>query len=219
MIAGGSPEPVWVRDDIHPGGCRENLYCPRCYSTDKERFAWLVLGPRVAKSDRVLHIAPEPHLAMQIQAMSAAYISGDLTPGRAMQVIDITATAFPDAHFDVVICSQVLEHIEDDRSAMREIYRLLAPGGWAYLPTPISNVRAVTYEDPTITSPTDRTTQFGQADHVRIYAWDYLDRLRAAGFSVTATRAGDQVYNWRRYALDPLDVAIIADKSGMLSTI
>jgi len=36
---------------------------------------------------------------------------------------------FPDNTFDVVNCTQIYEHVPDDRQMMREIYRILKPGG------------------------------------------------------------------------------------------
>lgn len=44
-------------------------------------------------------------------------------------VTDITGLPFGDDCFDLVICSEVLEHIPDERTAMREIIRVLRPGG------------------------------------------------------------------------------------------
>ena len=67
---------------------------------------------------------------------------------------------------------------------MRELFRVLKPGGWALLQSPIDPGRAVTYEDPPIVSPEARLKAYGQRDHVRIYGTDYADRLQDAGFEV-----------------------------------
>ncbi len=45
-----------------------------------------------------------------------------------------------------------------------------------------------TFQDPAITSPADREKHYWQADHQRLYGRDYGDRLRSAGFQVTADR-------------------------------
>ena len=42
---------------------------------------------------------------------------------------DVTRLPFPDGAFDVVICSEVLEHIPDNRKAVSELMRVLRPGG------------------------------------------------------------------------------------------
>jgi SAM-dependent methyltransferase len=78
----------------------------------------------------------------------------------------------------------VLEHVPDDRRAMRELHRILAPGGWAVLQTPVRSKLTRTDEDPSVTDPAERIRRFGQADHVRVYGADFEDRLRDAGFAV-----------------------------------
>lgn len=67
---------------------------------------------------------------------------------------------------------------------MKELWRVLKPGGWAIMQVPIDLNREQTYEDPAIKSPEDRKRFFGQEDHVRWYGLDYKDRLELAGFRV-----------------------------------
>ena len=50
--------------------------------------------------------------------------------------VDINRLPFADATFDQVLMSEVLEHIADDRAAMREVYRVLKPGGILALSVP-----------------------------------------------------------------------------------
>ena len=101
-----------------------------------------------------------------------------------MVKMDITEIDYPDKSFNVIICNHVLEHIIDDKKAMNELYRVLKPGGWGILQVPMSLSLTTTYEDFSITDPTQREQVFGQSDHVRIYAIDYLDRLKESGFQV-----------------------------------
>ena len=112
------------------------------------------------------------------------YLSVDINPGAAMRVEDITDLQLPDKSFDFIFCIHVLEHIEDDRKAMSELYRVLSDDGFAILDVPLDVSRETTYEDPSITSPRERTEAFWQPDHVRLYGLDYKDRLEAAGFKV-----------------------------------
>lgn len=101
-----------------------------------------------------------------------------------MVKMDVTNIAMPDNQFDCIICYHVLEHIPDDEKAMTELFRVLKPGGWAILQSPVDHNRDKTYEDPSIVSPDERERAFGIKDHVRLYGRDYKDRLERAGFTV-----------------------------------
>lgn len=91
---------------------------------------------------------------------------------------------FKDNVFDWIICSHVLEHIPDDRKAMRELRRVLKPDGLAVILVPFRTGLAATFEDPSIVSPEDRERVYGQKDHVRNVGRDYRDRLVQEGFAV-----------------------------------
>jgi ubiquinone/menaquinone biosynthesis C-methylase UbiE len=114
---------------------------------------------------------------------SIEYVSADLSAPEAMVKMDITEIQYSDDTFDVIYCSHVLEHVSDDRKAMREFCRVLKPGGWAILQVPIMADK--TFEDSTVISPEEKQRLFGQHDHVRQYGLDYKDRLADAGFRVT----------------------------------
>lgn len=91
------------------------------------------------KNIRLLHVAPEKNLKKVFRVSSEInYIYGDLNSLVADRKINITDINFEDNLFDVIICSHVLEHIVDDRKAMRELSRVLRPKGFAILQVPIS---------------------------------------------------------------------------------
>lgn len=50
---------------------------------------------------------------------------------------DVTASSLPDAHLDLLLCSEVVEHIRDSQTALREMRRVLRPGGVLVLSTPL----------------------------------------------------------------------------------
>lgn len=179
---------------------RGSARCPACSSLDRHRLTVVEMERRPERYEVTeglfVHIAPEHCLEPYFRRRyGAAYVSGDLMNPRADRVIDLTDIDLPDASVGGFYCSHVLEHIEDDRRALGEIKRVLAPGGWAVLNVPITAV--TTLEDPSVVTPKDRLAVFGQADHVRRYGRDYVDRVAESGFSVEE--------------LDPR--AIVADES------
>ena len=97
---------------------------------------------------------------------------------------DLTSTNFKDESFDLIICNHVLEHIEDDKSALNEIYRILKYNGISILQVPMNVKRKNTFEDSSIKSKNQREKYFGQYDHVREYGLDFKDRVEQAGFKV-----------------------------------
>jgi predicted SAM-dependent methyltransferase len=101
-----------------------------------------------------------------------------------MRRIDVTQIPFEAETFDLLVCNHVMEHVTDDRQAMREAFRVLKNGGVAFLQVPYSLVLKETLEDAAVTEATDRLRLYGQEDHVRLYGHDYADRLREAGFVV-----------------------------------
>lgn len=167
---------------------RGNALCWRCGSHERHRAQWLVLtGPRdlLRGARSLLHFAPEWTQRREIQALSGLrYVTADLIMEDVDLRLDLTALDLPDDSFDAVLCSHVLEHVDDDAAAMRELARVTAPGGWCLVMVPLDLNRLETYEDPAITAPEERLRAFWQHDHVRLYAPDIGDRLADAGFDV-----------------------------------
>lgn len=173
---------------------RADAKCVRCGSLERHRMVWLYLERKTNLLDgspkRMLHVAPESCFKRRLRKhLGRGYLTGDLKEEKAMVRMDVMSIQYPDESFDVVYCSHVLEHVPDDRRAMREFHRVLRPDGWAILLVPIT--REKTLEDPSVTDPGERLRLFGQADHVRRYGPDYVDRLREAGFEVTVREASD----------------------------
>jgi SAM-dependent methyltransferase len=173
---------------------REDAQCIHCNALERHRLFWLYILKKTDLFDgrpkTMLHVAPEPFFESKFRkCLGDNYITADLVNPRAFVKMDITDIKYPDQSFDVIYCSHVLEHVHDDRRAMREFHRVLKRTGWAILLVPIS--AGETFEDPTIIEPTERLKAFGQEDHVRRYGRDYVDRLREAGFEVEVTTVDD----------------------------
>ncbi len=166
---------------------RPNAQCPVCGALERHRLISLFLQSRredlLNPLKRVLHVAPEPPVAQILeQNTKESYVTMDLCEDNVMVHADLTKLPFPTNAFDAVYCSHVLEHIPDDKGAMKEMQRILKPSGWAMIQVPIK--RQTTIEDPSITDPEERLRLFGQRDHVRIYGRDFETRLAEARFSV-----------------------------------
>jgi SAM-dependent methyltransferase len=180
--------------------------CPRCRSHPRHRAIALLLARGELPGRRLLHFAPEPLLDPVFARLPhVERVTADLHAPADLR-LDISDMALPDSSFDLILCSHVLEHVPDDRAAMRELRRVLADGGPALVLVPY-RPEVTTYEDPTITSPLDRMVAFGQQDHVRIYGNDLTDRLREADFEVddrTAAELFDEA-TVERCELDPAE--------------
>ena len=134
---------------------------------------------------KILHIAPEQPFYKKFKSIKNwDYITCDLNSPLADIKADICKLPFKKFEFDLIICNHVLEHINDDLKAIREIYRVLKKNGVAILQVPIDESLSKTFEDKTIIDPKKKSELFGQYDHVRKYGKDYYDRLKSVGFKV-----------------------------------
>jgi SAM-dependent methyltransferase len=168
---------------------------------ERHRLLWLFLRREtelLKKPQSLLHFAPEPGLRENFRAAPQLdYRTADIAPGRADDVVDIVQLPYADGSYDAVLCCHVLEHIPDDARAMAELFRVLKPGGHAYLQVPIRG--DTTDEDASIVDPEMRLQRFGQEDHVRFYGMDFQERLQKVGFEVRAIRY------WKKVALGELE--------------
>jgi SAM-dependent methyltransferase len=165
-----------------------NDQCPGCGALMRHRALQLLLLDRLGVATiagDIVDVAPDGSVGRRLAALPGAnYVSVDLDSPLADVHADIVDLPFADASFDLALCLHVLEHIADDRAAIRQLYRILRPGGTAVIQVPPSQL-AVTFEDAAATTPEQRRRAFGQFDHVRICGADYAGRLEEAGFEVT----------------------------------
>jgi SAM-dependent methyltransferase len=139
---------------------------------------------------RILHISPEHCLSLIFRPVAARYVRADYATADCDIRLDMTnMSAIAAQAFDVVIACDVLEHISDDGAALREVHRVLAPGGMAILSVPQFDDDRPTLEDPRVDSAEERERVYGQPDHVRNYGSDFPDRLRDAGLVPEAIEA------------------------------
>ena len=174
------------------GKVREDALCPKCLSLERHRLLWHYLMNNDSERERIknlptiLHIAPEVCLMREFKRIYLSapqnYITADLESPLADMHFDVQQIPMADSSVDIIICNHLLEHVESDHKALKEMYRIMRPGGLGIMLAPIDYTLEMTFEDDTITDPKQRAEVFGQYDHRRIYGKDYLERLRAAGF-------------------------------------
>ncbi len=197
---------------------RENVLAPGTLSLERHRLLWLYLqSTDFFKNEKnVLHIAPEQCFYKIFKTQkNLKYLTSDLNSPLADIKADICNLPFDDNTYDVVFCNHVLEHVENDKKAMQELFRVLKPGGIGVFQIPQELSRANTYEDFSITSLEDRKKHFGQYDHVRIYGRDYFDKLRDVGFEVEEIQTTDiaSQENIKRYCLSQTEILPVCRKT------
>lgn len=98
---------------------------------------------------------------------SADFCQIDKEYGHIDYVCDLTALPIEDTRFDLVFCSQVLEHLPEPKSALREFNRVMKPGATLWLSAPFFYMEHETPHDYY------RYTQFG-----------FRHLLESAGFEI-----------------------------------
>ena len=174
-----------------------NVQCPHCKSYERHRSQWLYYTKETAlfspqKPISILHCAPEELFFTQFYEKSNVDYypidkwEGFTVCGKKMRdYVDITNLPYAENMFDYIICNHVLEHIDDEQTALLELKRVLKPDGCAFLNVPIDPSLDETLEDPAYNTNVLRLKHYGQCDHVRKYGLDYQKRLEKAGFIVT----------------------------------
>jgi SAM-dependent methyltransferase len=159
--------------------------CPYCLSFERYRLLCRYLLDATdfgSRPIRFLDIAPVWCFQEFCRSFdNVEYVSVDLESPMAMRHMDLRDLEFKDDLFDCLICYHVLEHIDDDRRAISELYRVLKPGGWAIIQVPIFTER--TMERCEFTE--EEAEEILKYDcHLRSYGKDFGERLQEIGFKV-----------------------------------
>jgi SAM-dependent methyltransferase len=169
----------------------ETYSCSNCGVSDRERLYALWIDQQItkgffSKATRVIHFAPEPVLSARLKSLNSFnYKTADIMMEHVDYKVDLLNLPFEDVSFDFFICSHVLEHVENDDQAIKELYRITKQGGSGILMAPIIVELDKTQEDPSILDEAGRWKHYGQNDHVRLYAHDdYVNKIRSHSFNV-----------------------------------
>jgi SAM-dependent methyltransferase len=166
--------------------------CPSCEASDRDRLYALFLADYLTNLDNAEIVDFGPSTALSafirraIKSKTIKYRTADLLTDNADDKVDVTnLQSYANDQFDCFICSHVLEHVPDDRKALRELHRILKPGAQAILMVPIILSLDEIDEDSSVTDEAERWRRFGQGDHIRLYSKrGFLERVREAGFEV-----------------------------------
>jgi SAM-dependent methyltransferase len=162
----------------------ESALCPRCGSIARDRFLLYCFmsrtGPR-PRSTRVLETSPRldrryrQHMGRWFDYVSSDY---DERSHVAQLRLDLQHTGLPDGSFDVILSAHVLEHVPNTLRCLRELHRILAPGGRLYLQVPL-------LQHPTAAPLVPEFHGDDTPVHWR-FGWDLREQLDGAGFTTTA---------------------------------
>ena len=172
---------------------KQDVLCPVCRSLPRHRIlaSWCDNHKElVQKADDILYFAPEYSMTLWLRRNRISYKTADLYKEADLK-LDIQATGLPDESYDMIICNHVLEHVDDFRAALEEMYRILRPRGSFICSFPMDPKVEFIDEDPNVQTPEERFHRFGQDDHKRVFGMKANQLLTATGFSVEIINGAD----------------------------
>ena len=171
---------------------QQDVICPVCRSLPRHRIlaVWCQQSLASLEGKRILYFAPENGMDRWMRRKGITITTADLF-NEADLKLDLAYIDQPDASWDAVFCNHVLEHVPDYKKALRELYRILKPGGMLICSFPIDIRYETVQEDDALVgddSPQadrERIRKFGQKDHLRVFGRDSVKLLEEAGFVVS----------------------------------
>lgn len=184
--------------------------CPQCnsHARHRELYLWLRDEFRVAEKSGVgLIFAPERALAaIWERAPNLRAYKVDIEASRGVDVLaDLQRLPFESDSIDFIWCHHVLQLVEDDRAAIRELRRVLRPvTGAAAISVAIANQT--------------QTHEFGFANKDllyfrRMYGDDFPERLAEEGLTARPVSYKLSADEYRRYIFKPQDGFYLCTKS------
>lgn len=145
----------------------------------------------------IVDIPRESEVQKQLNLGLTDRIMGQINQNRSniktIILEDMTKSSLPSATFDGVVCVEVIEHVPDDDALVRQIARVLKPGGWLYMTTP--NGDFVKNEPPHY-----------NPDHIRHYTRQALYELVHRHFSEVSITYGIRISKHRSRGMRGISV-------------
>ncbi len=172
--------------------------CPYCDSIDRTRFIMACIHKKLRnKCDmKVLYFAPPPsgirYLRTKMRNFSVDTNDLYMNNKNIKYHYDIQdMQGINDNTYDLIICSHVLEHVADDRLALKELYRVVKEKGMVFILVPL-DLKRVWFDEENGRSEFENWKRFGQIDHVRRYTNDeIIRRIEEAGFRCSVITRND----------------------------
>lgn len=178
----------------NPGGVDTSRYkpdsqqvlCPVCRSLPRHRIQaiWFRDHKECMHAADILYFSPGKCEKLWMKRNKVSCVTADLYKKDVDLTLDIQKTNLPDDSYDVIVCNHVLEHVDDFRVALKEMYRILRPGGSFICSFPMDPNVELLDEDPSVQSREERIRRFGQSDHKRVFGMKADRFLTEAGFEV-----------------------------------
>lgn len=171
---------------------RKNVHCPVCRSMPRHRiFAlWCEKHKNYLRKSDILYFAPEYSMILWMNRNKVSCVTADLYQKADLQ-LDIQDTGLLNDSYDVIVCNHVLEHVDDFRIALKELYRILRNNGLLICSFPMDTNIELIDEDNSVVSQEERLKRFGQNDHKRVFGMKADQFLKETGFVVKKI-SGDQ---------------------------
>ena len=196
----------WQGKFLNPNGDREGLHCGNCGSSSRSRAVVYVLGTLYGVQGQPLFSWPARREVSILESSARGMMplmlhdkfdyrpteyDADRIAAGDDRYADFQDLSMGEGSFDIVIASDVFEHVRRDRKAFAEVFRVLKPGGTFLLTVPYDHTRAETLVRVDTSGETDvhlmEPEYHGGGGHTltyRHYGRDLLSALKNTGFAV-----------------------------------
>jgi len=191
FVSGRYAEHPETYNPLRYEGHEQNVNCPVCGALPRHRIlaAWCEEYIEMIHG-KILYFALENSMKRWLKRHEIKYQSADLYHPADL-CIDIEDMSENDDSWDWIFCNHVLEHVHDYQKALKELYRVLKPGGRLIVSFPVDEGNAAVIEN-TLAASEERIQRFGQVDHYRVFCKNSEALLKSSGFEVSRI-SGDKM--------------------------